>query len=281
MTGTGKALAANPIETSLGEKERRLFEILRQMERAIIAFSGGVDSSYLAYMAHAALGRTALAITALSPSVPERQKQEALDFARRFGLNHRVIETGEVDKEEYRKNPPNRCYFCKTELYEKLQALALQLGIPWIADGTNLDDLGDYRPGRQAAAEHNVRHPLAEAGMTKQDIRQLSRRAGLPTWDQPASPCLSSRFAYGIEITPERLRVVERGEELLRALGFREFRVRYHGELVRLEFAGNELARALDPEMARTLAKEFKRLGFKYITLDLEGYRSGAMNEVL
>lgn len=281
MTGIGEGSAGNLVETGLGEKEQKLFEILRQMERTIIAFSGGVDSSYLAYVAHAALGRNALAITALSPSVPERQKQEALDFARRFGLNHRVIETGEVDKEEYRKNPPNRCYFCKTELYEKLQALALQLGIPWIADGTNLDDLGDYRPGRQAAAEHNVRSPLAEAGMTKQDIRQLSRRAGLPTWDQPASPCLSSRFAYGIEITRERLQVVERGEELLRALGFREFRVRYHGELVRLEFAGNELLRALDPEMARTLAKEFKKLGFKYITLDLEGYRSGALNEVL
>lgn len=281
MTGIGEGSAGNLVETGLGEKEQKLFEILRQMERTIIAFSGGVDSSYLAYVAHAALGRNALAITALSPSVPERQKQEALDFARRFGLNHRVIETGEVDKEEYRKNPPNRCYFCKTELYEKLQALALQLGIPWIADGTNLDDLGDYRPGRQAAAEYNVRSPLAEAGMTKQDIRQLSRRAGLPTWDRPASPCLSSRFAYGIEITREKLQVVERGEELLRALGFRQFRVRYHGELVRLEFAGNELLRALDPEMARTLAKEFKKLGFKYITLDLEGYRSGAMNEVL
>ncbi len=281
MAGTGKGFVSNFSEISLGEKEQRLFEILRKMERAIVAFSGGVDSSYLAYVAHAALGQNALAVTALSPSVPERQKQDALDFARRLSLNHRVIETGEVDKDEYRKNPPNRCYFCKTELYEKLQALARELGVPWVLDGTNLDDLGDYRPGRQAAAEHNVRSPLAEAGMTKRDIRELSRRAGLPTWDQPASPCLSSRFAYGIEITPERLHVVERGEELLRALGFRQFRVRYHGELVRLEFAGEELTRALDAEMARTLATKFKKLGFKYITLDLEGYRSGAMNEVL
>ena len=192
-----------------------------------------------------------------------------------------IVESEELDNPEYRENAPNRCYFCKSELFLKLEALAQKRGLKAVIDGTNYDDLGDFRPGRRAAAEHSVRSPLLEAQMTKLDIRELSRRAGLPTWDKPALPCLSSRFPYGTSISAEKLSVVDRGEEILRNFGFRVFRVRFHEELVRLEFSPEELPKALNLTMVEILRKEFKELGFKYVTVDLEGYRSGSLNEVL
>lgn len=266
---------------NLEAKEQKLMEILRGMDRVLVAFSGGVDSAYLAHMANKILGDRALSVTAFSPSVSDRQKQEALQFAQQYGLRHQVIATDEMEVDEYRANPSNRCYFCKQELYTKLSAMTTAMSHPVILDGTNADDLGDFRPGRQAAKELQVRSPLVEAGMTKQDVRVLSRKEGLNTWDKPASACLSSRFPYGIQITEERLRVVDRGEELLRNLGFLVFRVRYHEQLVRIEIAKEELSRALSVEMAELLSEEFRKLGFKFVTLDLAGYRSGSANEVL
>ncbi len=265
----------------LDRKEERLVEILKEMESAVVGFSGGVDSAYLAYMANRVLGRNALSVTAMSPSFPSYQLKETADFVERFQLHHITIQTEELENPQYQENSPNRCYFCKSELFTKLQAIAAQRDYQAVLDGTNFDDLGDYRPGRQAAAESLVRSPLLEARMTKLDIRELSRRASLPTWDKPALPCLSSRFPYGISISSEKLSVVDRGETLLRSYGFRVFRVRYHESLVRLEFSPEELPKALNMTMAAILLKEFKALGFKYVTVDLEGYRSGALNEVL
>jgi uncharacterized protein len=251
------------------------------MDRVLIAFSGGVDSSYLAYKAHRVLGSRALAVTAESASVPSRQMEMAQMVASQFGFAHEIIRTDELERAEYRANPINRCYFCKDELFEKLGALAKERGCATILDGLNADDLGDYRPGRKAAQEHQVRSPLMEACLTKEDIRELSRRAGLPTADQPASACLSSRFPYGVQITVEKLRQVDRGEEALREMGFLVFRVRHHEEMVRLEFGPEDLAKALSVETAARLTRIFKGLGYKYVTLDLEGYRTGSLNEVI
>jgi pyridinium-3,5-biscarboxylic acid mononucleotide sulfurtransferase len=267
--------------TDVSHKEEHLTEILRGLKSVVVGFSGGVDSAYLAYVANRVLGTRALCVTAISPSYPTFQIKETHEFVERFQLNHLVIESDELNNPEYRENPPNRCYFCKSELFSKLQALAKERGYQAVIDGTNFDDLGDFRPGRQAAAEYSVRSPMLEAQMTKLDIRELSRRAGLPTWDKPALPCLSSRFPYGTSISPEKLSVVDRGENILRNFGFRVFRVRFHEELVRLEFSPEELPKALNVTMAAILVKEFKAIGFKYVTLDLEGYRSGALNEVL
>jgi pyridinium-3,5-biscarboxylic acid mononucleotide sulfurtransferase len=267
--------------TDVRQKEERLAEILRELKSVVVGFSGGVDSAYLAYMANRVLGKEALCVTAISPSYPTFQIKETNEFVERFQLNHLVIESEELDNPEYRENPPNRCYFCKSELFSKLQALAQERGYQVVIDGTNFDDMGDFRPGRRAAAEYSVRSPLLESHMTKLDIRELSRRAGLPTWDKPALPCLSSRFPYGTSISAERLSVVDQGENILRNFGFRVFRVRFHEELVRLEFSPEELPKALNVTMAAILVKEFKAIGFKYVTLDLEGYRSGALNEVL
>ena len=264
-----------------GQKEERLVEILAQLQSVVLGFSGGVDSSYLAYIANRILGKNALCVTAVSPSYPTFQRRETNEFVERFGLNHVIIESEELDNPEYRENAPNRCYFCKSELFLKLDALARERGHKVVIDGTNYDDLGDFRPGRRAAAEHSVRSPLLEAQMTKLDIRELSRQAGLPTWDKPALPCLSSRFPYGTAISAEKLSMVDRGEDILRNFGFRIFRVRFHEELVRLEFSPEELPKALNLTMVDILKKEFKELGFKYVTVDLEGYRSGALNEVL
>ena len=262
-------------------KERRLEEILRGLESVVVGFSGGVDSAYLAYMANRVLGGKALSVTAVSPSYPAYQRKETAEFASRYHLRHLEIFTDEVEDSRYRENSPDRCYFCKSELFSRLQELARQRGFRAVADGTNRDDRGDFRPGRRAAEEYRVCSPLSEAEMDKVEIRELSRRAGLPTWNKPALPCLSSRFPYGTSITPEKLSMVERGEEILRHFGFKVFRVRHHEALVRLEFSPEELPRALDMGMAALLTREFKALGFQFITLDLEGYRSGALNEVL
>ena len=265
----------------LAPKQEKLFGILRGLGQVMVAFSGGTDSAYLAWAAHQVLGERALAVTADSPSFPESHKRDAVDFVRRFGLRHEFISTNEFDNPDYVSNDPDRCFHCKDELFTRMEQVGQERGIPHVVYGVNVDDTGDFRPGQRAAREHGVWAPLLDAGLTKSEIRQLSQEAGLPTWDRPASACLSSRIPYGTPVTPENVHLVEKGEETLKALGFRQFRVRYHGELVRIEIAPEELERALRLEMARRLTTEFKALGFKYVTLDLEGYRQGAMNEVL
>jgi pyridinium-3,5-biscarboxylic acid mononucleotide sulfurtransferase len=263
------------------EKEDRLNTVLRSFPGVLVAFSGGVDSSYLAYKAHRTLGDRALVVMGLSPSVPSHQRTMADAVAEVCGFSPLVVETGEVDRTDYSANPPNRCYFCKDELFNTLAVIARERGGLQIVDGLNADDVGDYRPGTQAGREHGVRSPLLEVGLTKNDIRALSREAGLPTADQPASACLASRFPYGVRITPDKLRLVDAGEEALRRLGFRVFRVRHHEETVRLEFGEEDFPRALNSDMAIRLVRLFKGLGYRYVTLDLEGYRTGSLNEVL
>lgn len=265
----------------LREKEDHLFAILLRMGRVIVAFSGGTDSAYLGWAANRVLGSNALAMTADSASFPESHKHDAEEFVKRFGIAHEYIQTYEFDNPEYVRNDPDRCFHCKDELFTRLEQVGRERGYEHIVYGVNLDDLGDYRPGQNAAKKHQVEAPLADAGLTKAEIRELSRLAGLPTWDRPASACLSSRIPYGTPVTIENVKTVELGEEEIKALGFRQFRVRFHGEVVRIEIAPDELERALTVEMAQRFTRIFKDLGFQYVTLDLEGYRQGSLNEVL
>ncbi len=260
------------------EKEAKLRQRLKAMETVLIAYSGGVDSSYLALVATQELKKKAICVLGVSPSLSKFQYSQAVKIAQEFGFNYRIIETKELENPKYQENSYNRCYFCKQELFEKLNLLASELGINFVLDGSNIDDTKDFRPGRTAAAEKGVISPLIEVGLSKSEIRQLSRRLNLPTWNLPSSPCLSSRIAYGLPVTIERLKKVEKGEEILRQLGLKEFRVRIHGELVRLEISRSEMQKVLSLEMFDFLVGNFKTLGFRYVTLDLNGYESGSMN---
>jgi pyridinium-3,5-biscarboxylic acid mononucleotide sulfurtransferase len=278
---TSALTAADVLAPSLAAKEAALARALGDLPSLIIAYSGGVDSAYLAYAAHRALGSAALCVTADSPSYPERHRALAVRIAGEFGFNHLFIQTAEMARPEYRANPANRCYYCKHELYTHLTSLARSRGIPFIADGSNADDRGDYRPGRQAAREFGVRSPLDEADLSKDEIRELSRRAGLPTWDEPASACLSSRIPYFSEVTDDKLRMIERAEAVLRDLGFRICRVRHHDTIARLELGSAEIARALEPETSGIIDRELRAIGYAHVTVDLRGYRLGSLNDAL
>jgi uncharacterized protein len=262
-------------------KQADLFGELASTKRLMVAFSGGVDSSYLAWAAHRVLGPDSLAVTAVSPSYPASHRAMAESIVADVGLAHRFVDTREMERGAYRANAPDRCYHCKTELFDVMARLGEELGFDHVAYGVNTDDTRDFRPGHRAADEHGVLAPLRDAELSKQEIRALSRAAGLPTADLPASACLSSRLPYGTEVTVERLGQVERGEAILHDLGFRQVRLRHHGELARVEIDPEELPRALEPEMAARIAAAIRPLGFRYVTLDLEGYRMGSLNEVL
>ena len=266
---------------NLEEKERRLEVILNELSSAVVAFSGGVDSSYLAWKVYKILSDRMMAATAESASTPSRQRLLVDRVIGDFGIPHRVFQSEEIYLDKYRSNDAARCYYCKDEICSKLWVIADEIGADVVLDGFNADDLGDYRPGRKAALKHGVRSPLMEAGLTKKDIRELSRRAGLPTADEPAAACLATRLPYGVEITAEKLRLIDKCEEFLREMGFRIFRVRHHETLARIELGPDDLKRALNLETAASLSTAFKKFGYRFVTLDLEGYRMGSANEVL
>jgi uncharacterized protein len=274
--------AAPNLTPELALKRDRLLELMRSLDRVAVAFSGGIDSTVVAKAAYRALGDAAVAVTADSPSVPRSEIAEACELARQIGIPHRLVATSEFDDPDYVRNDGARCYFCKDELYTRMEGLLPELGVSVICSGANLDDRGDYRPGLKAAAEHHVRHPLQEAGFTKADVRQLAQHWELPTWDKPASPCLSSRLAPGVQVTPERTGSVEAAEAYLKGLGLRECRVRLHeGELARIEVPAHEIARLAVPEVRTGLAQKLRELGFQFVTLDLEGFRSGSLNSLV
>jgi pyridinium-3,5-biscarboxylic acid mononucleotide sulfurtransferase len=270
-----------PCSADLLGKRAALEQRLRALGRTLIAYSGGVDSAFLAWAAHGALGSNMLAVLADSPSLARTQLADARAFADEQGIPLEIVRTEELERPEYARNDGSRCYFCKDELFTVMEQFRENQGFESIAYGANLDDQGDFRPGQKAAREHKVVAQLLEAGLTKQEVRELARDAGLRIWDKPASACLSSRIEYGRRVTRETLSVVERGEEGLRRLGFRQFRVRHHGEIVRIEVDREEMPRALSPEMVAAMTRVFKALGFKFVTLDLEGFRSGSMNALL
>ena len=269
------------MDATLDNKLNRMRTILAPMRSLIVAFSGGVDSTFVLKVAHDAIGDSVLALTTTSPTMPDDDRESALAMAHLIGARHIVVESNELEIAGYAANPINRCYLCKHNLFTVCEAKGAELGIDEIVDGLNLDDLHDYRPGMQAASEKRVRHPLVEAEMTKADVRELSRAMGLPTWDRPASPCLSSRFPYGTEITPDGLRKVAAGEKLLHSMGFAVARVRYHGDVARLEVEQSKIARIFEPSIRETIDREFKKIGFRFVAIDLKGFRSGSLNEGL
>jgi len=280
MPGADLANAPRNDPRSIKQKLADLRAVIQTYESVVVAFSAGADSTLVAKVATDVLGERALAVTSASESLAERELQEALEYAESLGINHRVIYTQELQNPDYLANPANRCYHCKTELYDHLVLLAQQDGYGTVANGLNLDDLGDYRPGLQAAKEHDVRAPLQEAGLTKADVRAISKLLGVPTWDKPAMACLSSRVPYGEAITPEKLRQIDHAEQVLRDLGYRQLRVRHHGQVARIELPADALVTFVT-EHAAMVSERLKALGFLYVTLDLQGFRSGSMNDVL
>jgi pyridinium-3,5-biscarboxylic acid mononucleotide sulfurtransferase len=271
----------NAVQDVAHQKLARLEALLGEMGEVMVAFSGGVDSTFLLWAAHRVLGERALAVTGRSESVASGQMEEARQLAKEIGARHVVLDTEELQNPLYVQNPTNRCYHCKTELFTKLEAFASREGIRWIVEGSNLDDLRDYRPGMQAAVEHGVRSPLKEAELTKAEIRALSKEAGLPTWDKPAMPCLSSRIPYGMFVSPEKLAMIDRSEAYLRSLGFRDLRVRHHGTVARIELPPSDFPKLLAGDVAADVARKLQEFGFKFVTLDLQGFRSGSLNEGL
>jgi uncharacterized protein len=267
--------------TKTEEKYQRLQQILKDMEGVLVAFSAGVDSTFVLKVAHDVLGEKVLAVTARSVTYPLAELEEAKQLASSLGVRHLIVESKEINVPGFSNNPPNRCYYCKTELYDILTEIARRENIPYIVDGTNYDDIQDYRPGMKATAEHGVRSPLKEAGLTKEEIRHLSRELGLPTWDKPSFACLSSRFPYGDKITVEKLQMVEAAENFLRQFKFKQLRVRHHDKIARIELTKEDMVRVVTTDIGDKIVAKFKELGYTYVTLDLQGYRTGSMNEVL
>lgn len=265
----------------LHQKYEKLQQLLTQYGSVAVAFSGGVDSAFLLYVAHRTLGSRALAVTAQSPSFPQWEQSDGENFCKRYGIAQLVVHTGDLQAETFRKNPPDRCYHCKKAIFTALGQVAVRQGLAVVADGSNMDDMNDFRPGHRAIRELGVRSPLREAALTKADIRALSEELGLPTWNKPSFACLASRFVYGEEITNEKLQMVEQAEQLLLGLGFRQLRVRIHGKMARIELLPQDISRFMEPEIRQPVYERLKELGFSYVTLDLGGFRTGSMNETL